>query len=158
MTLNRNKYTKSERIFQKVKGQEKRLSSAGYCSQLKAILDRNMETVVSYIRKSHANAYGLRKGGATYAVSGTTAPPDTTLVCTRAEWSMSKVLDAYLHFAQPGDCYLGRVLACLDPLKPTFNILPPHFNVVDPFENHDIVKALDLMYRPILDKYKYKED
>ena len=113
-----------------------------------------METVVLYIRKSHANAYGLCKGDATYAVSGTTSPPDTTSVFTRKEWSIWKVLDAYLHFSQPGDCYLGRVLACLDPLKPIFNILPPHFILEDPFENADIVEAMDLMYGPILDKYK----
>ena len=108
ISINRNKYTKSERIFQKVKGEEKRVSSASYCSQLKAILCRNMDTVKSFIRESHANAYGLRKGGATYATSGTTAPPDTSAICSRAEWSMSKVLDAYMHFAQPGECYLGR--------------------------------------------------
>ena len=117
-----------------------------------------MDTAVSFIRKSHANAYGLCKGGATYATSGTTAPPDTTSVCTRAEWSMRKVLDAYLHFAQPGGCYLGRVLACLDPLKPSFNILPPHFNLADPFENPDIVEALNIMYGPILDRCKDMED
>ena len=135
LTLKRTKYTASERIYQKVTGQKARVAAGCYCSQLKAILDRNIEIVKTYIRVAHANAYGLRKGGATYATAGTTCPPDTVVVLERAEWSMSKVLDAYLHFAQPGDCYLGRVLACLDALKPNFNVLPPHFAVLDPLKN-----------------------
>ena len=40
---------------------------------------------------------------------------------------MGKVFDIYFNFGIAGDCYLGRVLAGLDPNSDTFSILPPHF-------------------------------
>ena len=63
---------------------------------------------------------------------------------------MGKVLDVYWHFAEPGDNYLGRIMAGLDSLLPTFRVLPPHFNLEDPMGNEDIAEAMDLMYGPIL--------
>ena len=153
--LNRHKYAESERIFQMNKSEKARIASTSYCSQLKEILNRHCDTVRTFVREDHANAYGLRKGGATYATAGTTCPPDTVVVARRGEWSMSKVLDIYMHFAQSGDCFLGRVLACLDALKPSFNVLPPHFNMEKPLENADILEAMRLMYGPILDVWKH---
>ena len=40
---------------------------------------------------------------------------------------MGAVLDVYWHFSEPGDHFLGRVLAGLDPNKPQFATMPPHF-------------------------------
>ena len=78
------------------------------------------------------------------------APPPIPSVARRGEWSMGKVLDVYWHCAEPGDSYLGRVLAGLNPLSPDFNALPPHFDIESPFEDEDIAEALELMYGPIL--------
>ena len=105
---------------------------------------------MSYIRLAHANAHGWRKGGATYATSGTTYPPPIPSVAQRGEWSMGKVLNVYWHCAEPGDNYLGRVLAGLNALSPSFNILPPHFDVEDPMGNAHIHEAMQVMYGPIL--------
>ena len=55
---------------------------------------------------------------------------------------MGKVLDVYWHCAEPGDCYLGRILAGLDAMKPKFSVLPPHFSLVDPMEDEDVHKAM----------------
>ena len=63
---------------------------------------------------------------------------------------MGKVLDVYWHFSEPGDHYLGRILSGLDPTKPEFDCLPPHFTVVDPMENCHVKKAMNLLYGPIL--------
>ena len=78
-----------------------------------------------HVRPGHFNAYGLRKGPATYAASGTTNPPPITSILLRGEWSMDIVLDAYFHFAQAGDFQLGRILVLLDPASPDFAVLPP---------------------------------
>jgi hypothetical protein len=56
----------------------------------------------------------------------------------------------YWHFSQTGDQYLGRILALLDPNKPEFGTLPPHWKMVDPCSNEDIKEALQLCYGPIL--------
>ena len=42
---------------------------------------------------------------------------------------MGKVLDVYWHFSEPGDHYLGRILAGMDPKKASFGDLPPHWTI-----------------------------
>ena len=66
---------------------------------------------------------------------------------------MGKVLDVYWHCAEPGDNYLGRLMAGLNSMRPTFKILPAHFDVVSPMLNASIAEAMHLMYGPILDKW-----
>ena len=88
-----------------------------------------------FIRLAHANAHGWLKGAATYATSGTTCPPPIPSVARRGEWSLGKVLDVYWHCAEPGDNFLGRVLAGLNALKSTFYILPPHFKSTAPLDD-----------------------
>lgn len=66
---------------------------------------------------------------------------------------MGKVLGVYWHYAEPGDCYLGRILAGLDAMKPSFSVLPPHFILTNPMSNLDFQEAMRLMYRPIIDKW-----
>ena len=151
--LNVSKYTDSELIFRKKRTEQERVASNGYCSQLKELLTQKKEIVCSYIRLTHANAHGWRKGGATHATTGTTCPPPIPSVARRGEWSMGKVLDVYWHCAEPGDNYLGRIMAGLNSLRPTFNILCPHFNMENPLDNEYIREALYSMYGPIIDKW-----
>ena len=129
------------------------MKGTSYCSQLKEILKRNIETVRTFVRQAHANAYGLRKGGATFATAGTTCPPDTITVARRGEWFLGKTIDVYLHFAEPGDCFLGRTLACLDALQPNFKVLPPHFTIENPLEKKEVSETMSLMYGPIIQKW-----
>jgi len=72
---------------------------------------------------------------------------------------MGAILDIYWHFSEPGDHFLGQVLARLDPNKSKFAILPPHFrkegNLVGDL---DIKEAMDMMYCPILDMYNGEVD
>ena len=99
------------------------------------------------------NAYGLRKGSATMAVSGTTSPPPILSIARRGEWSIGKVFDVYWHFSEPGDHYLGRILAGLDPTNASFGNLPPHWILNNPMENEDISHAMTLLSGPILAKH-----
>ena len=82
------------------------------------------EEVSRYIRKNHFHPYGIHKGTATQATSGTTCPPSTASIANRGEWSLGSVLEVYWHFSEPGDQYLGRVLTGLDPNSANFGVLP----------------------------------
>ena len=77
------------------------VASSSYCSQLKELINKNEEVVLSFIRVFHTNVHGFRKGAATFATSGTTSPISVSLVARRGEWSMGKVLDVYWHCAKP---------------------------------------------------------
>ena len=153
LCLNATRYVDSEFLFRRGSDEKDKVASASYCSQLKELILKKIEVVSSFIRIAHANAHGWRKGGATHATSGTTCPPPVPSVARRGEWSMGKVLDVYWHCAEPGDQYLGRVMAGLNSLKSSFKILPPHFNVENPLQNPHIWEAMNLMYGPILSKW-----
>ena len=153
LCLNVQRFTETEHLFKSIKCEKKRVASTNYCSQLKELLFRKSDVVKTYLRMAHANAHGWRKGSATYATSGTTAPPPTPSVARRGEWSMGKVLDIYWKCCEIGDYYLGRVLAGLNPLLATFNMLPPHFKCEDPMGNADIHEAMQMMYGPILKRW-----
>jgi len=88
-----------------------------------------------YIHPDHANSHGIRKGSSTHASSGTTAPPPVSSIAARGEWTLGRVLDLYWHFSEPGDAYLGRVLAFLQPNSPSFATLPLHFKLDEPMSN-----------------------
>jgi hypothetical protein len=51
-----------------------------------------MDAVIHHICISHMNAYGIQKGSATLATSGTTCPPPIPSIARRGEWSMGSVL------------------------------------------------------------------
>jgi hypothetical protein len=106
-----------------------------------------------YVHVDHANSHGLRKGSATSASSGTTCPPGVSLIAARGEWSLGRILDLYWHFAVPGDQYLGRVLALLDPNTPEFATLPPHWKTSDPMRNAKVKEAMNLMFATMLQKW-----
>ena len=72
---------------------------------------------------------------------------------------MGAVLDVYLHFSEPGDHFLGRVLAGLDPNKAEFATMPPHFIMEgNLMEDADVKAAMKMMYGPILEKYRDNEE
>ena len=97
----------------------------------------------------------MSKGSASYASSGTTCHPSVSLIANRGDWSMGAVLDVYWHFSEPGDHFLGRVLAGLDPNKSEFGTMPPHFMMEgNLMEDEDVKEAMKIMYGPILDKYQ----
>jgi hypothetical protein len=129
-----------------------------YQEQLMGLVEANMDSVVHHIRISHMNAYGIRKGSATLATSGTTCPPPIPSIARRGEWSMGTVLDVYWHFSEPGDHYLGRILAGLDPKKSTFSSLPPHWKLVNPMENERVALAMEMMYGRIMHHHQNTPD
>lgn len=151
--LNTENLSAHEKLFLAPNAKEK---SAGtrYQEQLMGIVRIHTEEVANHIRIEHMNAYGLRKGSATLAVSGTTSPPPVSSIARRGEWSMGKVLDVYWHFSEPGDHYLGRILAGMDPKKASFGGLPPHWTMSNPIENEDILCAMNMLFGPILRKHK----
>ena len=102
--------------------------------------------------KSHGIA---RKGGAVHITTSSMAPPPLPSVCARGEWSMGHILDVYLRFSDPGDCYAGRILAGLPVDSMTFMAMPPHFLPTTNKEKMDI--ALKENFGPILSTHpEYK--
>jgi hypothetical protein len=75
----------------------------------------------------------------------------------RGEWSLGRILDIYWHIAEPGDCYLGRILYGLDPNDASFGSLPPQFIMTDLMSNVYVNEAMHLMYGPILRKWSDHE-
>ena len=108
------------------------------------------DTVPDFVRPDHANSHGIRKGGGTFATSGTTCPPPISSVAGRGEWSMGKIFDIYWMFAHAGDQYLGRLLAGLDPNTSKFACFPPHF--IAGIENNYIREAIELCFNNILQR------
>ena len=147
-----SRFETSEMLFQKPTDRDD-AASARYCSQLCYIVEKNWEAVKGYLRPDHCNGHGVRKGGATHVTSATTHPPPVSSIAARGEWSLGRILDLYWHFAEPGDHYLGRCLAALDPDSEAFATLPPHFSVDDPMANECIAKSMKLMYSTVLTKW-----
>jgi hypothetical protein len=75
--------------------------------------------------------HSIRKGSATYACSGTTAAPNISFVCIPAGWTMGKVKDVYLQYAEAGDQHVGRVESGLPVLDIRFSSTTPFFKVDD---------------------------
>ena len=151
-----NKLSVHEQLFLK-QGTKGRSAAVRYQEQLVGLLKDKHDIIRQHIRVDHFNAYGMRKGSATLAACGTTAPPPVPSIARRGEWSMGSVLEVYWHFSEPGDQYLGRILCGLDPTSATFGTLPPHFTVLDPTEHEDIKAAAEMMYGPILTAHKNED-
>ncbi len=75
-----------------------------YCEQMLGIVGKHQEEIMTHMRQDHLNPYGLRKGAATHAVSGTTASPSIPSIARRGEWSMGPVLDVYWHYPRYWNC------------------------------------------------------
>jgi len=93
-------------------------ASNRFCTQMSELFKTQMDVVQTFIQKDRASVHGIQKGSGTIATSGITLPPSILSVANRGDWSMGKVLDVCWHFSEPGDTYLGRVLAGFDPSKP----------------------------------------
>lgn len=150
--LNASHFETTEMLFQE-DGNVENAASQRYCTQLCELFEMHKESLIQYIRANHANTHGFRKGSATQASSGTTCPPPVSSLAARGEWSLGRVLDLYWHFAEPGDTYLGRVLAGFDPNGEDFGALPPHWKVDDPMANERIKEGMNLMFATILQKW-----
>ena len=132
-----------------------------YQDQLHGIVNRSEEhknSVKQHCRIGHFNAYGLRKGSASYATSGTTQAPSLSSVAHRGDWSMGSVFDIYWRFLPIGDQYLGQILSGTDPNKASFKTLPPHWIMVDPMGHPLIKKAMQDNFGPILNAYAKDKD
>jgi hypothetical protein len=145
-------FEETEMLFQN-DGNEANAASQRYCTQLCELFTKYKDRLKQYIRVDHANTHGVRKGSATNASSGTTCPPPVSSVAARGEWSLGRILDLYWHFSEPGDAYLGRVLAGFDPNGEEFGTLPPHWKVNDPMSNERIKEGMNLMFATILQRW-----
>ena len=117
---------------------------------IQRLYKRFKSKIEEFIRAGHFHPHGTRKGAAVRASSGTTLPASLAAIANRGEWTVSMMFDIYLGFAEPGDQYLGRLLAGLDPNKAEFATLPPHF--VEGMENEYISEAMNLCFKGIMDK------
>ena len=149
-------FTNSE-AFSKRADTDDGAASHRYCAQVMELFSKYKGVLENYIRPGHASTHGIRKGGGTHSQSGTTCPPSASSTAQRGEWSLGHIFDIYWHIAAPGDCYLGRVLAGLDPNDASFGSLPPHFIMIDPMHNLDVKEAMQLMYGPILRRWSDHE-
>lgn len=142
----------SERLFLQP-GTKKGSGSNKYHQHVVSLVKGKEQAIAQYMKVDKLNPYGLRKGAATHAVSGTTAPPSIPSIARRGEWSIGSVLDVYWHFGSVGDHYLGRILAGFNPNDPNFNVLPPHWKLEDAFESASIRTSFHVMYGPIAEHY-----
>ena len=128
------------------KGVQEGTAAGMYIEQLSGIVKPHLDEVMAHMDPKYLNPYGLRKGSATFAVSGTTAPPSLPAIARRGEWSIGSVLDVYWHFASVGDQYLGRILAGFDPTSSRFDTLPPHWKIDNPLTNGNIRVGMDMTF------------
>ena len=138
ISLNREKLGNNDAFFHRFGKDE--AAGERHCEQLAELLRQHEDEVRAHSRPERTRAHGTRKGSAILATSGTTLPPPLPAVANRGEWSQGAVFDVYLLFAEPGDQYLGRILAGLDPNSASFGVLPPHFKV--PATHESIQEAM----------------
>jgi hypothetical protein len=127
LSLCREQLERSESHFFFLQGGKIGSAASRYCDGLLKLLDKFRDTASQYCRVNRTHSHGNRKGAGMHATSGTTAPPPLSSVAHRGEWSQGTVYDIYLLFAEPGDHYLGRILAGLDPNSANFAVLPDTF-------------------------------
>ena len=152
IAMRRDKLVGNERLFLD-KNVKEGSAASKYCEQLLTIVRKHKEEVTNLMKMENFNAYGWRKGGATYALSGTTAPPSIPSVARRGEWSIGSVLDCYWHFGSVGDQYLGRVLAGLDPNSQSFDCLPPHWKTGRPMSDETIKQGMEMTFGTTLEEH-----
>ena len=147
------KFTNKQDTLFGNKTSKKCSASHSYCRSLHDLFKEMGDMIFQWVRPGHASDHGIRKGAAVECTSGTTAPPPTSAVAHRGEWSMGKVLDIYWLFAAAGDHYCGRILAGLDVNSNSFDVLPPHF--IEGYENEMICNSIKSNY-PFI--FKLSED
>ena len=132
----------NDQLFLK-SGAEEGSAAQRYGEQLVAVVKPHMSELMTHIEKAHFHPYGLRKGAATHSLGGTTCAPSIPSVARRGEWSIGSVLDCYWHFGSTRDQFLGQILAGLDPNNCSFDLLPPHWNIVNPMTVETISEGME---------------
>jgi hypothetical protein len=145
--LSPDQFNRTDALFLH-KGTELGVATRKFGMHLRAVLNNNAAEVATHGDGDRIKAHSARKGTATFLTAGTTDPPPLPSVGHRGEWSLGKVQDIYFNFAQPGDHYIGRMLAGLDSTSSTFGVLPPHFTCG--IENDDVKEALYSCFGGIL--------
>ena len=145
ISLNAEVLEKTKKLFLRP-GAEFKSASQRYCRQLSELVKRHDDKARKHSRMSRMNDHGLRKGAGVYGSSATTLPPSFVSVAARGEWSIGKILDVYFKFGCGGDQYLGRILAFLNPTKPSFATLPPHWK--DP-SHASIKRGIKVSFRNV---------
>jgi len=98
-----------------------------YCRFHKSLKELFAECMTLGCSVQAYGTHSIRKGAATFASSGTTACPSYAAISLRAGWSMGGVSSAYIHYHGAGDQHVGRTVSGLNPLHPSFAVLPPCF-------------------------------
>jgi len=89
-----------------------------YVSDIESIGGSHLMNILMHsIRKGPATAVSTADGNGCRLIS----------VMRRGDWSLGKVLDAYIKWAFAGDQVIGRACAGLDTNSTNFVVLPPHF-------------------------------
>ena len=130
------------------KGCELGSASKRFGNHLRSTVVSHRDIVAQWAVPERIGAHSARKGSATHLTAGTLNPPPLPSVAHRGEWSQGTVQDIYFNFAQPGDHYIGHMLAGLDPNSTSFRVLPPHFTCG--LENPHVQMALDMCFGRIL--------
>ena len=130
LSINAESLEKNERLFV-APGSKYRTAAQTFARHVHEIGIRHADTIKNYVRLSHFNIHGVRKGSGTHAASATTCPPLFTSIACRGEWRMGKILDIYFQFAAGGDYYLGQLLTLNDPMTAEFNVPCPHWKEPD---------------------------
>jgi hypothetical protein len=152
LSLNRGSFDNSHHFF--IRAGKIGSAAKKYCSDMVSLFKAHKVVAEQYCRIERTGSHGTRKGAGTYSTSGTTFPPPLSSVAHPGDWSQGHVFDVYLQFADPGDQYLGRILAGLDPNTSDFALLPPHFTI--PSTNQDIDEALVMCFGNLAEKYRFK--
>ena len=101
LSINSEQLEGTEQFFIRP-GSQYRTAAQSFSLQIGEIAKRYFHTVRNFVRLSHFNIHGIRKGSGTHAASATTCPPLFTSIACRGEWSMGKILDIYFQFAAGG--------------------------------------------------------
>ena len=151
LALNQASFEKSQKLFRKEGTVRK--SSSNKCSENLVELFKHYQNQV-LLCVAFASSHGIRKGSETSVSSGTTLPSPIASIAARGDWSISKVLDIYWNFAEPGDHYLGRCLTGSDVNSADFGILPPHFKMDNLLDDPDVKEAMNPMHGTTIDAHK----
>ena len=119
-----------------------------FTARLRTLVSNHCEEIKTWAVPERIKGHSSRKGTATYLTAATLNPPPLPSIAHRGEWSQGKVQDIYFNFAQPGDHYVGRMLAGLNPTSPSFKVLPPHFTCG--LDNKYVKEGIELCYGRIL--------
>ena len=145
--LSPEQYESSDSLFLK-EGTIIGTATKRFAAHLRNLVADHRFEVATWAVPDRIKAHSGRKGTATFLTAATLNPPPLPSIAHRGEWSQGKVQDIYFNFAQPGDHYIGRMLAGLDPTNPSFQVLPPHFTCG--LENEYVKEGVELCYGRIM--------